>query len=75
MKIFWLILIIALICWLIYYISTLSERRRNKEIIQLYGRYVQEKIDMERAKNNARIEGELTRQKIEWIADNKGQRY
>lgn len=62
--------VILLICF-IYYIFTLPKRRKNKEIFRREVLLFEEKYEAENAKQNARIAGQITREKINEIANLK----
>lgn len=72
MKLFFIILLIVLcvmltIC-IVYYLFTMPERRKNKELLRRSNLLYQEKLNAEMATHEARIAGEIARSNIETIA-------
>lgn len=63
-----IILIVILALFFIYYIWTLPVRRQNKEMLKRALLLHEEKCRAERAKQNARIAGEIARDNIDEIA-------
>lgn len=59
--------VLLTIC-IVYYICTLEQRRQNDEKIRREMLLYEENYQAEKAKQNARIAGEVTRQKIKEIA-------
>ncbi len=75
MKLFFIVTltILALIfaIYSIYYISTLPERRKNKERMKREVLLYEEKCQAEKAKQIARTAGKITRENIDKISKQK----
>jgi len=66
-----IVLIFALVIYIIYYISTFSERRKNEELLNRQIQLYQEKHKAEQAKQASIIAGETARNNIDKIAKPK----
>lgn len=66
-----IILGVILIIYIIYYVNTLPERRKNKEKLRRQILLYEERCEAEKAKQYARIAGTITRENINKIAKYK----
>lgn len=73
MRLFFIILLIVLgvmlTIYFIYYVLTIPERRRNKELLRRSNLLYREKLNAERTTYKARVAGETARNNIEIIAN------
>lgn len=66
-----IVLGLILAIYFFYYIFTLLERRKNEERLRMETFLFEEKYEAERAKQNARIAGQIIRERIDKIANSK----
>lgn len=62
---------IALISYLVYYVYTLPDRRRRAERLGRQERLYKQKLEAERTKRDARVAGAKTRSNIDGLAGKK----
>lgn len=62
---------VVLAIYFVHYILTLPERRKNEEVLRREALLFKEKYEAEKVKQEARIAGEIARERIDKIANIK----